>query len=58
LVYGALDPAELPLPGLGTVSENDTAQLRALFPRCTPYLFAMTRLPPPAGCRMFSCRGQ
>ncbi|WP_246277751.1 GNAT family N-acetyltransferase [Phytohabitans rumicis] len=40
LVYGVLDPDELPLRGFGTVSPDAGAQLRALFPRQVPYLFA------------------
>jgi hypothetical protein len=40
LVYGVLDPAELPLRGFGTVPEDAAAELRSLFPRRTPYLHA------------------
>ncbi|MFI6759677.1 enhanced intracellular survival protein Eis [Micromonospora sp. NPDC050417] len=40
LVYGVLDPEELPLRGLGEVSAAAAAQLRSLFPRTVPYLFA------------------
>jgi GNAT superfamily N-acetyltransferase len=40
LVYGVLDPAELPLRGFGTVPGDAASELRSLFPRCTPYLFA------------------
>ncbi|MFC0528402.1 GNAT family N-acetyltransferase [Phytohabitans kaempferiae] len=40
LVYGVLDPDELPLRGFGAVPADAGAQLRALFPRAVPYLFA------------------
>lgn len=40
LVYGVLDPAELPLRGLGEVPADAAAELRALFPRRVPYVFA------------------
>ncbi|MEV4753592.1 GNAT family N-acetyltransferase [Micromonospora sp. NPDC049559] len=40
LVYGVLDPAELPLRGLGTVPDDAAAELRSLFPRELPYLFS------------------
>jgi predicted N-acetyltransferase YhbS len=40
LVYGVLDPDELPLRGLGTVPPPAAAQLRSLFPRTAPHLFA------------------
>jgi predicted acetyltransferase len=39
LVYGILDPTDLPWRGFGTTSVTATAKLRALFPRTTPYLF-------------------
>jgi predicted N-acetyltransferase YhbS len=40
LVYGVLDPAELPLRGLGAVPEAAAAELRSLFPRLVPYVYA------------------
>ena len=40
LVYGVLDPDELPLRGFGTVPPDAAAELRSLFPRSTPHLFA------------------
>lgn len=40
LVYGVLDPDELPLRGFGDVSAPAAAQLRTLFPRAVPYIFA------------------
>jgi len=40
LVYGVLDPDDLPLRGFGAVPADAGAQLRALFPRAVPYLFA------------------
>ncbi|MDQ7909658.1 GNAT family N-acetyltransferase [Phytohabitans sp. ZYX-F-186] len=40
LVYGVLEPDELPLRGFGAVPADAGAQLRALFPRAVPYLFA------------------
>ncbi|MEV0393659.1 GNAT family N-acetyltransferase [Polymorphospora rubra] len=40
LVYGVLDPVEAGLRGFGTVSDDAAAQLRLLFPRQIPYLFA------------------
>ncbi|GAB3156310.1 hypothetical protein GCM10027290_54010 [Micromonospora sonneratiae] len=40
LVYGVLDPAELAVRGFGVVDRAAGAQLRALFPRQLPYLFA------------------
>ncbi len=39
LVYGVLDPTELPLRGFGTASPPAVAALRALFGPRTPYLF-------------------
>ncbi|WP_328422462.1 GNAT family N-acetyltransferase [Micromonospora sp. NBC_00389] len=40
LAYGVLDPAELPLRGLGEVPVDAAAELRGIFPRRVPYLFA------------------
>lgn len=40
LVYGVLDPDDLPLRGFGAVPADAGAQLRALFPRAVPFLFA------------------
>jgi predicted acetyltransferase len=40
LVYGVLDPEEVALRGLGTVSAEAAAALRSLFPAAQPYLFA------------------
>ncbi|MFB6396867.1 enhanced intracellular survival protein Eis [Polymorphospora lycopeni] len=40
LFYGVLDPVEARLRGLGTVPDDAAAQLRLLFPRQIPYLFA------------------
>ncbi|MDG4760885.1 GNAT family N-acetyltransferase [Micromonospora sp. WMMD710] len=40
LAYGVLDPAELPLRGLGEVQPDAAAELRSIFPREVPYLFA------------------
>ncbi|MET0415650.1 MAG: GNAT family N-acetyltransferase [Actinoplanes sp.] len=40
LAYGVLDPAELPLRGLGDVPADAAAELRGIFPRRVPYLFA------------------
>lgn len=40
LVYGVLDPAELPFRNLGTVPDPAADQLRALFPRQRPYVVA------------------
>lgn len=40
LVYGVLDPDDLPLRGFGTVPPEAAAQLRTLFPRQVPYVFA------------------
>lgn len=40
LVYGVLDPAEIPLRGLGSVPGDAAGQLRALFPGCQPYVVA------------------
>ncbi|WP_030486183.1 GNAT family N-acetyltransferase [Micromonospora chokoriensis] len=40
LAYGVLDPAELPLRGLGEVPVDAAAQLRGIFPRRVPYLVA------------------
>ncbi|MEU8296110.1 GNAT family N-acetyltransferase [Micromonospora sp. NPDC048909] len=40
LAYGVLDPAEVPLRGLGEVSVEAAAELRRIFPRQVPYLFA------------------
>jgi hypothetical protein len=40
LVYGVLDPEDLPLRGFGAVPADAGAQLRVLFPRAVPYLFA------------------
>ncbi|RKR90973.1 putative acetyltransferase [Micromonospora pisi] len=39
LVYGVLDPEEVPLRGLGTVPADAAVELRSLFPRAMPYLF-------------------
>ncbi|MCM0675845.1 GNAT family N-acetyltransferase [Micromonospora phytophila] len=40
LAYGVLDPAEVSLRGLGDVPVDAAAELRRLFPRELPYLFA------------------
>ncbi|MGW0432531.1 GNAT family N-acetyltransferase [Micromonospora sp. NPDC003197] len=40
LVYGVLDPADVAIRGFGTLDRDAEAELRTLFPRCTPYLFA------------------
>jgi hypothetical protein len=40
LVYGVLDPAELPIRGLGTVPPNAAVPLRTLFPSARPYVWA------------------
>ncbi|GAB3948560.1 GNAT family N-acetyltransferase [Micromonospora vulcania] len=40
LAYGVLDPAELPLRGLGEVPADAATELRSIFPRQVPYLFA------------------
>ncbi|MEU8179743.1 GNAT family N-acetyltransferase [Micromonospora sp. NPDC049044] len=40
LAYGVLDPAELPLRDLGVVPVDAAAELRNIFPRRVPYLFA------------------
>jgi len=40
LVYGSLDPAELPLRGYGTLDELAAAALGSLFPRTTSHLVA------------------
>ena len=40
LVYGVLDPAELPIRGFGTVPRGAEAPLRSLFPPARPYVFA------------------
>lgn len=39
LVYGVLDPAELPIRGFGTVPRDAESALRALFPPARPYVF-------------------
>lgn len=39
LVYGVLDPEELPLRGLGAVPADAARELRALFPRLVPHVF-------------------
>lgn len=39
LVYGVLDPVDLPLRGYGEVSNEAAATLRTLFPAATPFLF-------------------
>jgi hypothetical protein len=39
LVYGVLDPDDLPLRGFGAVPADAGTQLRALFPRAVPYFF-------------------
>jgi GNAT superfamily N-acetyltransferase len=41
LVYGVLDPAELPLRGLGAVPGDAAAALRRLFPPRTPFVYAV-----------------
>lgn len=38
LVYGVLDPADLPLRGYGTLDAPTADALRVLFPRATPFL--------------------
>ncbi len=40
LVYGVLDPAELALRGFGSVPAGVAATLRAMFPRCLPFVAA------------------
>ncbi|GAB3818613.1 GNAT family N-acetyltransferase [Micromonospora zhanjiangensis] len=40
LVYGVLDPVEVVLQGLGAVPDDAAAQLRTLFPRRLPHLYA------------------
>jgi predicted N-acetyltransferase YhbS len=40
LVYGVLDPEDVVVRGLGRVSLEAAEQLRELFGRCAPYLFA------------------
>ncbi|MER7455509.1 GNAT family N-acetyltransferase [Micromonospora sp. NPDC126480] len=40
LAYGVLDPVEVQLRGLGDVPADAAAELRRLFPRRLPYLFA------------------
>ncbi|MFI6261551.1 enhanced intracellular survival protein Eis [Micromonospora sp. NPDC051006] len=40
LAYGVLDPAEVPLRGLGEVPVDAAAELRRIFSRQVPYLFA------------------
>ncbi|MFF0149797.1 enhanced intracellular survival protein Eis [Micromonospora sp. NPDC005203] len=40
LAYGVLDPAELPLRDLGVVPVDAAAELRSIFPRRVPYVFA------------------
>ncbi|WP_374215944.1 enhanced intracellular survival protein Eis [Frankia sp. AiPs1] len=40
LIYGVLDPEDVVVRGLGAVSAEAANNLRAMFPRCTPYLFA------------------
>lgn len=40
LVYGVLDPDELPARGFGQVSGQAAQRLRTLFPRALPYLHA------------------
>ncbi|MEV0721834.1 GNAT family N-acetyltransferase [Micromonospora purpureochromogenes] len=40
LAYGVLDPAEVDVRGLGSIGPDAAAELRRLFPRHLPYLFA------------------
>jgi predicted N-acetyltransferase YhbS len=40
LVYGVLDPDEIPVLGYGTVDRSAAAALRTLFPAAAPYLFS------------------
>ncbi|GAA2218553.1 hypothetical protein GCM10010429_50920 [Micromonospora olivasterospora] len=40
LAYGVLDPAEVDVRGLGRVPPDAAAELRRLFPRHLPYLYA------------------
>ncbi|MCI4063684.1 GNAT family N-acetyltransferase [Micromonospora sp. R77] len=40
LAYGVLDPAEVAIRGLGEVSADAAVELRRIFPRALPYLFA------------------
>ena len=40
LVYGVLDPDEVGLRGFGAVPDEAANELRVLFPREFPYLFA------------------
>lgn len=39
LVYGVLDPADLPLRGFGSTDTGTGQRLRTIFPAATPYLF-------------------
>ncbi|MEU5941756.1 GNAT family N-acetyltransferase [Micromonospora sp. NPDC047548] len=40
LAYGVLDPVEVDVRGLGSIGPDAAAELRRLFPRALPYLFA------------------
>jgi hypothetical protein len=40
LVYGVLDPVDVTVRGLGTVTPDAAVALRSLFPRSLPYLFS------------------
>ncbi|MFJ6196675.1 enhanced intracellular survival protein Eis [Micromonospora sp. NPDC092111] len=40
LAYGVLDPAEVHIRGLGDIGPEAATELRRLFPRVLPYLFA------------------
>jgi predicted acetyltransferase len=41
LVYGVLDPVDVTIRGFGTIPDDAAAELRRIFPRRTPYLFAL-----------------
>jgi predicted acetyltransferase len=40
LLYGVLDPVDVVIRGLGQVDAGATGELRSLFPRALPYLYA------------------
>lgn len=40
LVYGVLDPADVAIRGFGAVPDDAAAELRTIFPRASPYIFA------------------
>ena len=45
LVYGVLGPEDTVVRGLGDIPAAPAAQLRTLFPRQVPYLYARLRRP-------------